>query len=161
MDFKPSEQQEVLRNVARAFLSREFPLSRLREIEERGLGDFQTVYRKMGELGFLGIGIPEEYGGSGGTWLDVVIFNEEAGRALIPTVHVSSMTLAGHAVRLSPAEEAARSALLEAALAAGLGRGREPCPTGGPRLSCHRYLQPDERLQRAADAGRAGVCQAA
>src|SRR3989304_3768229 len=98
MDFKLREQQEVLRDVARAFFSREFPSARLREVEERGLSDFLPVYRKMGEMGFLGIGIPEEYGGSDGTWLDLAIVNEEAGRALVPTVHISSATLAGHAL---------------------------------------------------------------
>ena len=98
MDFKLTEQQEMLRDVARAFFSREFPSARLREVEERGLSDFLPVYRKMGEMGFLGIGIPEEYGGSDGTWLDLAIVNEEAGRALVPTVHISSATLAGHAL---------------------------------------------------------------
>ena len=98
MDFKPTEQQELIRNGARAFFKKEFPLSRLRQVEERGLSEFLPVYRQMGDLGFLGIAIPEEYGGSGGNWVDLAIFNEETGRALVPPLHVSAATLVGQAL---------------------------------------------------------------
>lgn len=98
MDFRLTDQQELIRATARSFFAKEFPPARLREVEAQGLAAFLPVYRKMGELGFLGMAVPENAGGSGGTWLDVALFNEEAGRALVPTVHVDSATLGVHAL---------------------------------------------------------------
>ena len=98
MDFAPTEEQRMTCDVARKFFAREFPLARLREVEAQGLGAFMPVYRKMGELGFLGIGVPESCGGGGGGWLDLALFAEEAGRALVPTLQVTSVVLAGQAL---------------------------------------------------------------
>lgn len=111
MDFKQTEQQELIRNGARAFFKKEFPLSRLRQVEERGLSEFLPLYRQMGELGFLGILIPEEHGGSGGSWVDLALFNEEAGRVLLPPLHVSAATLVGQAL-LSMGSAAQKEELL-------------------------------------------------
>ncbi len=90
MDFRLTEQQQLIRDTARTLFTKEFPTSRLREVEAQGLSAFVPVYRKMAELGFLGMVVPESAGGAGGTWLDVALFNEEAGRALVPTVHVAA-----------------------------------------------------------------------
>jgi alkylation response protein AidB-like acyl-CoA dehydrogenase len=98
VNFRLTEQQELIRETARAFFTKEFPPSRLRAVEAEGLAPFLPVYRRMGELGFLGLGAPEEDGGAGGTWLDLALLNEEAGRALIPTVHIASAVLAGQAI---------------------------------------------------------------
>lgn len=98
MNFSPTEEQRMTCEVARKLFAREFPLARLREVEEQGLAAFLPVYRKMGELGLLGIGVPESCGGSGGGWLDLALFAEEAGRALVPTLQVISVVLAGQAL---------------------------------------------------------------
>src|SRR5262249_5808510 len=42
------------------------------------------LYRKMADLGWLGVTIPEEYGGSGGTMLDACLFMEETSRGMAP-----------------------------------------------------------------------------
>jgi hypothetical protein len=81
MDFAPTEEQRMTCDVARKFFAREFPLARLREVEAQGLGAFMPVYRKMGELGFLGIGVAESCGGSGGGWLDLALFAESRPRS--------------------------------------------------------------------------------
>lgn len=111
MDFTLSEPQALLRDAARAFFKKEFPLSRLRQVEANGLSEFLPLYRQMGELGFLGIAISEDDGGAGGGWLELALFNEEAGRALVPLLHVSSATLVGQAV-LTMGSEAQRAELL-------------------------------------------------
>ena len=113
MDFTLSQQQKMIRNAARAFFKKEFPSSRLRQVEAKGLSEFLPVYRQMADQGFLGIAIPEEYGGSGGTWVDLALFNEEAGRALVPTVHVSAVTLAGQAL-MTMGSQAQKADLLPA-----------------------------------------------
>jgi len=127
MDFTLSESQVMLRDAARAFFKKEFPPSRLRKVEASGLSEFLPLYRQMGELGFLGIAIPEQYGGAGGGWLEVALFNEEAGRALVPLLHVSSAILAGQAV-LTMGSETQKPELL-----AGL--------TGGETIIAPAYLE--------------------
>lgn len=108
MNFQPNEEQRILCDAARKFFDREFPLARLREVESRGLEAFLPVYRKMGELGYLGIAVPEEGGGSGGDWLDLALFAEEAGRALVPSLQLASVVLAGQALLAFGNEEQRR-----------------------------------------------------
>ena len=112
MNFQPSEEQRMLCESARRFFAGEFPLARLREVESQGLQAFLPVYRKMGELGYLGIAIAEEDGGAGGDWLDLALFAEEAGRALVPTLQIASLALGAQALlRLGKAERSRVAAL--------------------------------------------------
>lgn len=142
MDFKPSEQQELIRDTARSFFAKEFPPSRLREVEAQGLAAFLPTYRRMGELGFLGLAVPENVGGSGGDWLDLAFFNEEAGRALIPTLHIASATLAGQALLLL-GTAAQQEAILPAVLAGGT-------------IVAPAYLESDDDRRSALPATTAG-----
>ncbi|MCC6209925.1 MAG: acyl-CoA/acyl-ACP dehydrogenase [Burkholderiales bacterium] len=98
MDFAPNEQQRMSCDAARKFFAREFPPQRLRQVEQEGLAAFLPVYRRMGELGYLGIGIAERDGGAGGDWLDLTLFAEEAGRALLPTLQITSVVLGANAL---------------------------------------------------------------
>jgi alkylation response protein AidB-like acyl-CoA dehydrogenase len=79
------EQQDFVRSV-RDFCAKEFPAERLAEITD-GYQDMHSddVARRMAELGWYGLTIGEEYGGSGGTFLDAALFLEETayGRAPI------------------------------------------------------------------------------
>ncbi len=95
MDFGLSEEQEMFQKTVRDFLSKECPMSLVREIEEKKQDYDPELYRKMAQLGWLGLMIPEEYGGSAGTWVDMAVFYEEAGRALLPSPHFSTVVLAG------------------------------------------------------------------
>ena len=88
MNFSPTEEQRMTCEVARKLFAREFPLARLREVEKQGLAAFLPVYRTMGELGLLGIGVPENCGGSGGSWLDLALF----GMSLAATLYVGYLT---------------------------------------------------------------------
>jgi 3-oxocholest-4-en-26-oyl-CoA dehydrogenase beta subunit len=117
MDFEPNEEQRLLCEAARRFLAHEFPPARLREVEVQGLQAFLPVYRKMGELGYLGLAIPEEAGGSGGGWLDLALFAEEAGRALVPALQITSMVIGAQA--LLGMDDAGRQSERLRALAAG------------------------------------------
>jgi alkylation response protein AidB-like acyl-CoA dehydrogenase len=117
MNFEPNEEQRLLCESARKFFAGEFPLARLRQVEAQGLSAFLPVYRQMGELGYLGIGLAEEAGGSGGDWLDLTLFAEEAGRALVPTLQITSVVLGAQA--LIALDGAAHQKERTAALAAG------------------------------------------
>jgi len=84
MDFSLSEEQEMLQKSARDFLSAECPKSLVREIEAGDLGYSPELWKKMAALGWMGLALPEEYGGAGFSLLDMAVLFEEFGRAAMP-----------------------------------------------------------------------------
>jgi alkylation response protein AidB-like acyl-CoA dehydrogenase len=84
MDLGLSEEQELLKNFARDFLEKECPETLVREMEEDEKGYSPDLWKKMAEQGWQGLIVPPEYGGSGMTFLDLVVLLEEFGRALVP-----------------------------------------------------------------------------
>ena len=84
MDFALSEEQEMLRKSARDFLIAECPKSLVREIEAGDLGYSPELWKKMAALGWMGLAMPEEYGGAGFSLLDMAVLFEEFGRAAMP-----------------------------------------------------------------------------
>jgi alkylation response protein AidB-like acyl-CoA dehydrogenase len=77
MDFSLSETHEAIRQVAREFAQKKL-IPRAAEFDETGKMDF-ALAREMGESGFMGIVVPEEYGGTGLDTLAYVIVLEELG----------------------------------------------------------------------------------
>jgi alkylation response protein AidB-like acyl-CoA dehydrogenase len=84
MDFSLPEEQKMLRKSARDFLETEYPASLVKEMAEDERGYSPELWQKMARLGWQGLLFPEQYGGSAGTFLDLVILLEETGRALLP-----------------------------------------------------------------------------
>ena len=84
MDFALSEEQEMLKKSARDFLSAECPKSLIRKIEEDELGYSPELWKKMAGLGWMGLALPEKYGGAGLSLLDLAVLFEEFGRAAVP-----------------------------------------------------------------------------
>jgi alkylation response protein AidB-like acyl-CoA dehydrogenase len=93
MDFAFSEEQEMLRSAAREFLAKEVPSAYVRRMMEAPDAWDGALWRKLAEMGWTGLGIPEAYGGVG-TFLDLVVVLEEAGRALLPGPFLSTMGFA-------------------------------------------------------------------
>ena len=94
MDFRPSPAQHILITTARAFLRQHCPpeLVQRLALEERGVDE--TLWRRMAELGWPGLLVPPELGGSGGSLLDVILLVEELGRAGLPGPFVTSAVVA-------------------------------------------------------------------
>jgi len=84
MDFALSEEQEMLKKSARDFLSAECPKSLVRKLEESDVGYSPELWKKMAGLGWMGLAIPEQYGGAGLSLLDLAVLFEEFGRAATP-----------------------------------------------------------------------------
>ena len=78
LDF--TEEQEMLRSQARGFMEKDFPKTLVREMEDDPTGFRADIWEKMVALGWTGLIIPEEYGGTGGSFMDLVILLEEIGR---------------------------------------------------------------------------------
>jgi alkylation response protein AidB-like acyl-CoA dehydrogenase len=72
-----TEEHEALRESVRAFVDREV-VPHVADWEERTFPD--SIVRRMGELGFLGLSVPEEYGGQGGDYFTNLVLAEEIAR---------------------------------------------------------------------------------
>lgn len=94
MDVLFDETEEMLRRSARTMLETEAPPQLARQMEVDPLGYPPSLWQKMADLGWLGLAIPEEYGGQGlgVTYLGIV--SEELGRAVAPVPFHSTMTAA-------------------------------------------------------------------
>ena len=94
MDRGLTETQQMLKTGARAFLERECPLSYVRQVEDDERGYTLEAWRKIAELGWTGLALPEEHGGTG-DFFDLCLVVEEMGRALFPGPFFSTLVLAG------------------------------------------------------------------
>src|SRR5207302_4340510 len=83
----------MLRASAREFLGKECSPKVVRRLMESADGYDQALWKKIADLGWTALGIPEEYGGVG-AFLDLVVVLEEAGRTLLPGPFFSTMGLA-------------------------------------------------------------------
>lgn len=95
MDLSLTETQEMLRNTARDFLKRECPWTLVKEIDDIETGFSEELWRKIADLGWLGMIFPEAYGGMGSSLTDLAVIYEELGQALLPGPYFSSSTLCG------------------------------------------------------------------
>jgi len=93
MDFAFSEEQEMLRTSARDFLAKESPSSYVRRMMEADDAWDPDMWRRLADMGWTALGIPEEYGGVG-TFLDLAVVLEEAGRTLLLGPFFATMGLA-------------------------------------------------------------------
>jgi isovaleryl-CoA dehydrogenase len=86
MDFALSDEQKDFVDAIRDFCDRECGTADQRERLTDGYREHHNfeIYNQMAELGWLGVTIPEEYGGSGGSMLDACLFMEETSRGLAP-----------------------------------------------------------------------------
>jgi alkylation response protein AidB-like acyl-CoA dehydrogenase len=81
MDFRFTEEQNMLKETIRRFAEAEIPREVAVEIDEEDRFPHELL-QKLSDLGFMGINVPEEYGGQGGNVIDEMIFFEEISRKL-------------------------------------------------------------------------------
>jgi alkylation response protein AidB-like acyl-CoA dehydrogenase len=110
MDFSLSDEQRDFVAAIRDFCRRECGSAEQRERLTDGYREHHNfeLYRKMAELGWLGVTIPESYGGSGGTMLDACLFMEETSRGLAPIGgYATTLIVAGATQRFGSEEQKA------------------------------------------------------
>jgi len=95
MDIVFTEEQEMLRASARDFLEKECTEDIVTEIEAGRLGYSPDLWRKITELGWLGLVFPEQYGGSEMNMVDLAVLYEEFGRAAFASPYTSTIVLGG------------------------------------------------------------------
>ncbi|HAC17114.1 MAG TPA: acyl-CoA dehydrogenase, partial [Dehalococcoidia bacterium] len=79
MDLSLTEQQELLKTTARDFMEREASKDILLELEETESGYSDELWQKASDIGWLGMLVPEQYGGSGSSLTDAAVVYEQMG----------------------------------------------------------------------------------
>jgi alkylation response protein AidB-like acyl-CoA dehydrogenase len=113
MNFALSDEQQLLRDSAAAFVRDNSSLRRVRALRDTRDADgfSRPLWKRMAELGWLGIIFPEEHGGLGLGYKDLAIVLEELGKGLMPEPMLSTVLLGGAAIWRG-GTEAQRRALL-------------------------------------------------
>src|ERR1700688_4242843 len=102
MNFAFSEEQEELRKSVRRFLDDKSPETEVRRLMETTEGYDPAVWDQMAQqLGLQGLAIPEEFGGSGYGYVELIVVLEEMGRALLCAPYFSTVALAANALLAS------------------------------------------------------------
>jgi alkylation response protein AidB-like acyl-CoA dehydrogenase len=111
MNFDFSDDQKQLRDQARRFLAEKCTTKAVRQVLE-GKDTFdRALWKGLAELGFLGVAIPEEFGGSGAGHLELAVIAEELGRVVAPVPVASSIYLAAEAIMLAGSDAQKRKYL--------------------------------------------------
>src|SRR5580700_10925562 len=101
MNFDFSDEQKQLRDQARRFLSEKCPPKAVRAVLDGQASYDRELWQGLAEMGFLGVAIPEEFGGAGAGHLELCVIAEEIGRSLAPVPFSSTVYLAAEAIQLA------------------------------------------------------------
>ena len=100
MNFDFSDEQKQLRDEARRFLTEKCPSRAVRSVLDGNASYDRELWKGLADMGFLGVAIPEEFGGAGAGQLELCVIAEEIGRSLAPVPFSSTVYLAAEAIQL-------------------------------------------------------------
>ena len=101
MNFDFSDDQKQLRDEARKFLASKCPPKAVRQVLDGKASYDKELWKGLAEMGFIGVAIPEEFGGTGAGHLELCVLAEEMGRALAPVPFSSTVYLAAEALMIA------------------------------------------------------------
>jgi alkylation response protein AidB-like acyl-CoA dehydrogenase len=137
VDFAFSPEQEEFRHSLRRFLADKSPAAEVRRLMETDAGYDPQVWKQLADqLGLQGLAIPEEFGGTGATAVELGIAFEEMGRALLCAPFFSTVGLAAQALLAAGDDQAKREYL--------------PRIADGSLLATVAVTEPDGRWDLAA-----------
>ncbi len=111
MDLALTELQTLIQNLAKEFMEGEMPKDKVLEIDDSPSGFSEEVWQKMCEVGWAGMTIPEEFGGSGNTFTDLGVLYEIMGYYACPSPHLSSSVLCAQAIIEAGSDEQKKALL--------------------------------------------------
>jgi alkylation response protein AidB-like acyl-CoA dehydrogenase len=111
MDFGFSPEQEMLRASVRKLLGAECPSTLIRAMLDDPAAHAPALWQHLADLGLLGILVPEDCGGQGGSFLDLVVVLEEMGKSLLPGPFFATTVLGGLAIAQAGSDEQRRTLL--------------------------------------------------
>jgi alkylation response protein AidB-like acyl-CoA dehydrogenase len=94
MNFDLTDEQRLLVDTVASFAKKNSPLHRFRALRDDPLGWSRDIWRQMGELGLLGVSLPESVGGSGGSFVDAALVLEQLAVTLVPEPWLTSLVAA-------------------------------------------------------------------
>ena len=101
MNFDFSDDQKQLRDQARKFLAEKCSPKAVRVVLDGKAPYDKELWKGLAEMGFLGVAIPEEFGGAGAGHLELCVIAEEMGRANAPVPFSSTVYLAAEALLIA------------------------------------------------------------
>ena len=113
MDLSLTESQVMLKSTATEFLNAELPKERVLEIDDSPTGFDPELWRRICELGWAGMVIPEEYDGIGLPFTDLGVVYEVLGSYACSSPHLDSAVLSAQAI-LEAGDDSQKKALLPA-----------------------------------------------
>ena len=111
MDLKLNDDQNMLKKVAADFLKAEAPSYVITEWYRTKQAFVPELYKKTAEIGWLGMTLPEEFGGGGTSYTDCGVVFEALGRGPLPGPYFSSGVLAAQTI-LEGGSDAQKKSLL-------------------------------------------------
>ena len=116
MNFSLNEEQRLLKDSAERFVRENCSLDRRRALVAGEPGYSERSWRQMAELGWLGVGVPEAFGGTGGSPVETMVLMEAFGAGLLVEPYLPSVVL-GTGLVTEAGTEAQKEAILPAAVA--------------------------------------------
>jgi len=116
VNFSLSEEQRLLKDSAERFVRENCSLDQRRALVASEPGYSERCWRQMAELGWLGVGVPEAFGGTGGGPVETMVLMEAFGAGLLVEPYVPSVVL-GAGLVAEAGTEAQKAAILPAAVA--------------------------------------------
>ncbi len=101
MAFVLTEEQQMLRDSARSFADEKLPVSQLRALRKDGKAFDKGAWKEMADLGFAGVLIPEEFGGSGFGYVGLGQVLEAQGRTIASSPLLSTALIGASALLLA------------------------------------------------------------
>ncbi|MBI2977794.1 MAG: acyl-CoA dehydrogenase family protein [Rhodospirillales bacterium] len=101
MDFTLNDEQRLLQESAERYLAKEYPFAVRRRLLATDLGFSRETWKAFADLGWLGIGIPEEFGGIGGSGVETAVLMEAFGAVLVGEPYLATCVLGVGVVRLA------------------------------------------------------------
>ena len=111
MNFSLNEEQRLLKDSVDRFVRENCSLDQHRALVSSELGYSERSWRQMADLGWLGINVPEAYGGIGGGPVETMVLMEAFGAGLVLDPYFPSVALGGNLVAMA-GSEAQKQAIL-------------------------------------------------
>lgn len=141
MDFKFSEEQQMLQDTARRFIAKDYNFETRQQIKATQEGFSKEVWQGLADLGLLALNVPEEEGGVGGGAIETMLMMNAAGEGLLLEPLLQSAVISTRAIA-NIGNEAQRSELL-------------PALASGEKIAALAHDEPSTRYDRMAIETRA------
>jgi alkylation response protein AidB-like acyl-CoA dehydrogenase len=99
MEFNYSEEQLALQDTLQRFISRDYDFDKRRAFSASPLGFSAPAWNQYAELGLLSLPFPEDFGGLGGTGVDIMLVMEQFGAGLLLEPYLSTVVTCGGLIR--------------------------------------------------------------